>query len=118
PIQAYSQKQLSDVSVRTEELSRFITAPIRAELNQLDRRIEERAERIRQTYANRRRQQALQNDLAKRALEARSLQEQADTIRNSLSGLSDDDRNLLNESKSYDAAEEIVEGWLADLRTV
>jgi type III restriction enzyme len=29
PIQAYSQKQLSDVSVRVEELTRFITAPIR-----------------------------------------------------------------------------------------
>jgi type III restriction enzyme len=118
PIQAYSQKQLSDVSVRTEELSRFITAPIRAELNQLDRRIEERAERIRQTYANRRRQQALQNDLARRALEARSLQEQADSIRNSLTGLSEEDRSLLNEGKSYDAAEEIVGGWLADLKTL
>lgn len=118
PIQAYSQKQLSDVSVRTEELSRFITAPIRAELNQLDRRIEERAERIRQTYANRRRQQALQNDLARRALEARSLQEQADAIRNSLAGLSEEDRSLLNEGKSYDAAEDIVGGWLADLKTL
>lgn len=32
PIQAYSQKQLSDVSVRVDELSRFITAPIRGEL--------------------------------------------------------------------------------------
>ena len=31
PIQAYSQKQLSDVSVRVDELSRFITAPIRAQ---------------------------------------------------------------------------------------
>ncbi|RUM99319.1 hypothetical protein EET67_03940 [Pseudaminobacter arsenicus] len=118
PIQAYSQKQLSDVSVRTDELARFITAPIRAELNQLDRRIEERAERIRQTYANRRRQQALQNDLARRALEARSLQEQADAIRDSLTGLSEEDRSLLNEGKSYDAAEDIVDGWLADLKSL
>ena len=116
PIQAYSQKQLSDVSVRTEELSRFITAPIRSELSQLDRRIEERAERIRQTYANRRRQQALQNEIAKRALEARSLQEQADAIRNSLTGLSEDDRALLNEGKSYDAAEKVADGWLTDLK--
>ena len=35
PIQAYSQKQLSDVSVNVEELSRFITAPIRAELDRM-----------------------------------------------------------------------------------
>ena len=36
PIQAYSQKQLSDVSVRVEELSRFITAPIRAQLDGIE----------------------------------------------------------------------------------
>lgn len=118
PIQAYSQKQLSDVSVRTDELSRFVTAPIRTELSQLDRRIDERAERIRQTYASRRRQQALTNELAKRALEARSLQEQADAIRNSLAGLSDEDRNLLNQGKAYDAADDVVEGWLNDLRSL
>jgi type III restriction enzyme len=29
PIEAYSQKQLSDVSVRIDELTRFVTAPIR-----------------------------------------------------------------------------------------
>lgn len=118
PVQAYSQKQLSDVSVRTDELARFITAPIRMELAQLDRRISEKAERIRQTYANRRRQQALTADIARRTLEARSLQEQADAIRNSLTGLSDEDRALLNQGKSYDAAEEAVDGWQNDLRSV
>lgn len=118
PIQAYSQKQLSDVSVRTEELSRFITAPIRAELNQLDRRIGERAERIRKTYANRRRQQVLQSHLAKRVLEARSLEEQADAIRSSLTGLSEQERALLNQGKPYGVAEEVVEGWLNDLKAV
>lgn len=118
PVQAYSQKQLSDVSVRTDELSRFITAPIRMELSQLDRRISERTERIRQTYAKRRRQQTLTEHITRRTLEARSLQEQADAIRNSLSGLSDDDRMLLNQGNSYDAAEGAVDGWLNDLRSV
>jgi hypothetical protein len=32
PIQAYSQKQLSDVSVRMEEFLRFITTPIKSRL--------------------------------------------------------------------------------------
>jgi type III restriction enzyme len=39
PIQAYSQKQLSDVGVRTQELLRFVTAPVLEELAALDRRI-------------------------------------------------------------------------------
>jgi chromosome segregation protein len=118
PIQAYSQKQLSDVSVRTDELTRFITAPIRVELSQLDRRISEKSERIKQTYAKRRRQKALINELDKRALEARSLQGQADAIRNSLSGLSHEDRVLLNHGKAYDAAEEAVDGWMNNLKSI
>ena len=44
PIQAYSQKQLSDVSVRVDELSRFITAPIRAKLDNIERRLSDRAD--------------------------------------------------------------------------
>lgn len=118
PIQAYSQKQLSDVSVRSDELSRFITAPIRMELAELDRRIADKSERIRQTYATRRREQALASEVGRRVLEARSFQEQADAIRNSLTGLSDDDRELLNQSKTYDAAEDAVNGWLNDLRSI
>ena len=118
PVQAYSQKQLSDVSVRTDELARFITAPIRTELAQLERRISESAERIRQTYASRHRQQSLTAEIARRTLEARSLQEQVDAMRNSLSGLSDEDRALLNQGKSYDAAEDAVDGWLNDMRSV
>lgn len=118
PVQAYSQKQLSDVSVRTDELARFIIAPIRMELGLLDRRISEKAERIRQTYANRRRQQALAADIAHRTLEARSLQEQADAIRNSLTGLSDEDRALLNQGKSYDTAQDAVDEWLNGIQSV
>ena len=118
PVQAYSQKQLSDVSVRTDELARFITAPIRTELAQLDRRISESTERVRQTYASRRRQRALTTDIARRTLESRSLQEQVDAMRNSLSGLSEEDRALLNQGKSYDAAEDAIDGWLNGLRSV
>ena len=118
PVQAYSQKQLSDVSVRTDELVRFITAPIRLELTQLDRLISEKAERIRQTYANRRRQQVLTGEIERRTLEARSLQEQADAIRTSLSGLSDGDRTILDQGKSYTTAEDAVDGWLNDLRFI
>lgn len=118
PVQAYSQKQLSDVSVRTEELTRFISAPIRTELAQINRRISEKTERIRRTYANRRRHQALTAEISQRALEARSLQEQADAIRNSLAGLSDEDRAILDQGKPYDAAEDIVEGWVSDVQSV
>lgn len=111
PIQAYSQKQLSDVSVRVEELSRFITAPIRADLSRIERQAADRAERIRQTYAARRRQRSLTQTLQKRELEEKSLSGQADTLRASLTGLSDEDRALLDRGKIFDAADRTVQSW-------
>ena len=66
PIQAYSQKQLSDASVRVDELSRFITAPIRADLAGIEGRAAERAESIRKTYATVQRQRTLSRRLEDR----------------------------------------------------
>jgi type III restriction enzyme len=111
PIQAYSQKQLSDVSVRVEELSRFITTPIRTELGRIERQAEDRAERIRQSFAIRRRQRTLAQALQKRDLEEQSLSEQADALRASLTGLSDADRALLDQGKVFDAAGRSVQSW-------
>ncbi len=111
PIQAYSQKQLSDVSVRSEELSRFINAPIRAELGRIDRQAADRADRIRQSYATRRRQHSLVQTLQKRELEEKSLTGQADTLRAALTGLSEEDRALLEKGKVFDAADRSVQSW-------
>ncbi|HYJ85560.1 MAG TPA: AAA family ATPase [Pyrinomonadaceae bacterium] len=111
PIQAYSQKQLSDVSVRVDELARFITAPIRGDLGRLERQEADRAERIRQSYATRRRQQGLAQTLRKRELEEKSLSGQADALRGALTGLSDEDRALLERGKVFDAADRAVQSW-------
>jgi chromosome segregation protein len=118
PIEAYSQKQLSDVSVRIDELTRFVTAPIRGELNRIDRELADYAERIRQAYATRRRRRALQQTIQTRELEARSLVEQADALRAGLTGLSEEDRALLERGKVFDAANQAVEGWKDGIRSV
>jgi type III restriction enzyme len=111
PIQAYSQKQLSDVSVRVDELSRFITAPIREELGRIERQAKEQAERIRQSYATRQRQRSLAQTLQNHELREKSLTEQADTLRAALTGLSEGDRELLDKGKMFDAADRFVQFW-------
>ncbi len=118
PIEAYSQKQLSDVSVRIDELTRFVTAPIRSELNRIDRDLADHAERIRQSYATRRRRRALEQTIQKRELEAKSLVEQADALRAGLTGLSDEDRALLDRGKVFDAANQSVETWKDGIKSV
>jgi hypothetical protein len=118
PIQAYSQKQLSDVSVRIEELTRFITAPIKSDLDRLKRKADDQANLIRETYATRQRIRDLSRTLHNRELEERSITEQAGTIRESLSGLSDDDRALLDQGRYYSAANTVVSSWRAGAATM
>jgi energy-coupling factor transporter ATP-binding protein EcfA2 len=110
-VQAYSQKQLSDVSVRIDELSRFINAPIRAELSRIERQLDEQATAVRQSYATRRRQSVLAQTIRTRDLEEKSLSEQADAIRTSLTGLSEDDRALLARGRDYDSVDRAFQSW-------
>lgn len=118
PIQAYSQKQLSDVSVRLEELTRFMTGPIAPELAVIDRRVEECANRVRETYSSRQRRQRLEADLENRRLATTSLEGQALNIRSSLTGLSEIDRQLLDQGGLFEARARTVERWRADLAAI
>lgn len=118
PIQAYSQKQLSDVSVRVEELTRFITAPIKAELDRLDRMADDRATHLRELYATRQRYRDLSRQVASREVERRSLAIQAETVRSSLAGLSEADRLILAEEQPYKAAGSVVAAWRAGAGTL
>lgn len=118
PVQAYSQKQLSNVSVRLDELARFITAPIRTELRQLERQIEEQNDKLRKSYSTRQRQKAVEREIARLTLEMRSYQEQASKIRTSLGGLSEDDRALLDLGSQYDRADQAVDARKKRLQDV
>lgn len=118
PIQAYSQKQLSDVSVRIEELTRFITSPIKGDLDRLLRKTDDRANRIREAYATRQRFRDLTRTLHNRVLEERSITEQANTIRASLAGLSDEDRALLEQGQHYTTAASLVASWKVGASTI
>ena len=118
PIQAYSQKQLSDVSVRIEELSRFVTAPIRNELNRIKRQLQEKEDRIRQTYSTVRQQRSLSRTQKELHLVQRSFSYQAEILQASLTGLSDEDRTLLEKGKVYSAADQVVDSWRDGLKII
>jgi type III restriction enzyme len=118
PIQAYSQKQLSDVSVRVEELSRFVTAPIRSELDKIDRQINDTAGRIRELFATRLRHRTLTQTLQRRALEETSLREQAAAVRASLTDLSAADQTALDQGKLYETADRSVQSWKNEATTL
>jgi len=117
PIQAYSQRQLSSVAIRLDEVTRFVTAPVRAELSGLESQAAGVAARIRENYATLQRHRALTAGIARDEIELRSLQEQASNLRSSLPDLSEEDQALLAKKPSFDAAEELVSGWETDLES-
>jgi chromosome segregation protein len=112
PIDAYSQRQLSSVGVDLEELQRFVTAPIRDLLEALWARDRELAGAIRENFAHVQRQRAVTNAVHRDALTVDSLVQQVKSMREGLSGLSQDDRETLATKPSYDDADALAKGWL------
>jgi len=111
PIHAYSQKQLSSVAVRLDELTRFVTAPIQTQLEAIDARRAGLAAQMRQNYAALQRYRRLDADATRARLALASLQQQAANLRNSLENISEEDREVLAQKPIYDAIDGVIAGW-------
>ena len=94
-IDAYSQKQLSSIAVRTDELLRFLESPIRFQLAEISSRVESLKLTIRSSYAKVERGRHLANEIHKMQTELDSQQKQLESLRSQLRNLSDDDRNVI-----------------------
>jgi chromosome segregation protein len=110
PIQAYSQKQLSSVAVRVDELTRFVTTPVQGRLNEIEAKLASTAAVIRETYARWQRQRQLQAVIRRDELAVDSFREQAAKLREGLTGISTEDQKLLDLRSDYEAARQFVEG--------
>jgi len=95
PVQAYSQKQLSSVGVRTEQLLRFIEAPIRVQLDESQRQLLAMEGELRENFARFVRKVRMQSDLENLKKESNSLIAQVDAFRKKLTGISAEDRAIL-----------------------
>lgn len=115
PIQAYSQKQLSSVAIRVDELLRFVTSPIQRGLEEIDRKHQEVAGRLRENYGTLQRHRDLNIAIQRSELRSMSLAEQAQALRDGLSGLSDDDRKVLDGKSSHDSVRAAQSDWLQQL---
>jgi type III restriction enzyme len=110
-IQAYSQKQLSNVSVRVDELTRFVTAPVQARLADIEEGLRSTAAELRESYARVQRQRQLQLTIRHDELALESLAEQAAKLRQGISGVSDVDQKLLDQRAQYEGARQTAESF-------
>jgi len=115
PVRAYSQRQLSDVGVDLDELTRFVTAPILDQLEDLDRREAELATAIRENFVHLQRSRSLRRAIARDRLAHDSLGLQAAAIRDGLGGLSEDDQAVLRSKPGWDQGEAIIADWFKRL---
>ena len=112
PIQAYSQKQLSSVSIRVDELLRFVTSPIQRELDEIARKRQEVVGRLRENYGTLQRHRNLSAEIERGDLRVRSLAEQAQSLRDGLAGISEVDRQILDGKAGHDDLRSAQTGWL------
>lgn len=117
PIQAYSQKQLSSVSIRVDELLRFVTSPIQRKLEEINRKREEVVGRLRENYGTLQRYRNLSGEIERGNLRVRSLAEQAQSLRDGLADISDEDRKVLDGKTGHDDLKSAQTGWLKHVET-
>jgi type III restriction enzyme len=115
PVQAYSQKQLSSIGVRLDELKRFVELPIKQNLDQIRSDIRDTGAKIRSTYGNLIRKREIEADVTKYNLEITSLTEQVAVLRKALKGLSPVDQSIIAQKTLYDNEELIIEGLQNEL---
>jgi type III restriction enzyme len=118
PIQAYSQKQLSNVGVRLDELKRFVLAPVKRQLDDLNQKIENLALEIRSTYTDVQEKRSLQKVLKNDERELRSLSEQVVSIKKQLTGISEEDKVVLSQYDDYQEEERVVQHYQHKLAAI
>jgi type III restriction enzyme len=118
PIQAYSQKQLSSVGVRTEELKRFIQLPITNQLNNLRFQVSDNSKKIRSSYNNLVRKKEIQNEIDQFNLEIKSLNNQVENLRRSLTGISEDDQLVISKKQRFDREQNLINKTRSEITVI
>jgi chromosome segregation protein len=118
PIQAYSQRQLSTVGVRLDEVTRFVIGPIRSALDDIKSREEAVVSQLRENFVALQRWRELQRLERRDELQLASLTQQAETLRKELATTSPEDKALIEEKPRIDKAQDVVTALIQRLSSV
>jgi len=117
-IEAYSQKQLSRVGHRVNDLNKFVRSGIKTELDSIDGQFRSIISQSRQAYTQLCRKQVVEKGLREDRLSIESLSKQAQAVRGSLSGLTPEQQELLSKQPTYLETELQLEKWDVEFREV
>ena len=108
PIQSYSQKQLSQVGIKLEELNRFVKQGIKADLDTLSKALSTTVTEIRSAFSRVLHKREIHKRLNDNQTELRSLEEQVRSLRTNLRGLDAADQSTISLQSSYEEADDFV----------
>jgi chromosome segregation protein len=111
PIQAYSQKQLSSVGTKAEELRRFVDLPIQGQLEGVRSKLADLAAQMRSVHDGLREHRRLSKENAAVRKELQSIEQQLVALRESLKGVSEEDRKVIAEQPGWTEEESLVGSW-------
>lgn len=118
PIQAYSQKQLSAVGVRSDELIRFIRASVKKQLTEFSSTVNGLKAQIRNSYGLLRRKREVLKEIERDQLELDSLTKRVESLRGELKGLTPADQKVLQDHDLFLQEEQHVEHFGRDLKSL
>jgi chromosome segregation protein len=107
-IQGYSQKQLSNVSVRTQELTRLLTTPISQELSNSEAEISKEVSNLRQAFERVEMHRAIQGQLQTINLGLASKQEQLIALSAEVSNLPEEHRTEIDAHPQFVGGERLA----------
>jgi chromosome segregation protein len=117
-IQGYSQKQLSHVSVRAQELERLLTAPITQDLSNVEAEIKSHASALRQAFENCESKRALQDQLQTIQLDLDSKVQQVGALTNEVKDLPEEQRNQIDAHPAFSEGSRLVGTYQSAANTV
>ena len=103
PIQAYSQKQLSSVAVKSSELKRLIEQPIAEDIERISRLLGSTSSNVTSIYRALTGKKGLQKSIIKLEVESQSFKQQIEKLRSGIKGITEEDKSVLDRAKFYTA---------------
>jgi chromosome segregation protein len=110
-LQGYSQKQLSNVSVRNSELLRLVTSPLKSDLDLLEASAQECASRLRSCFQAKETHRTLSAQLLSTTTELTSKKSQLRTLQAEIGILAPEHKLAIEEHASYSKGQRIAEEY-------
>ena len=114
PLRGYSQKQLSTIATKKEELRRFLEEPIRKELEGVSRQLAEVGKSVRQWYGKLMQRRSLGRQLSQLSTRLDSIRQRAGEIEESLVDLTPEAKAVIAERSARLREKQAVESMMDD----